>query len=595
MKQQSWLSAVFKFAAPCKGKMTIAVIFEILSVTCGFIPYLAVYNLIILFFEDRVSADNVILPLIVCFAGYFGKIFFHAIATTFSHVSAYGILENIRLCMIRKIEKAPLGQVLSKTAGDLKSSIIDRVETIELPLAHLIPEGISNIFVPLAVLIYMLYIDWRMALASLLTIPIAFFIYSFMLTSFNQKYADYMKSSNHVNSVIVEYVEGIEVIKAFGRSGSSYEKFSNAVNSFKDYTLAWFRSTWKGMTLAGAILPATLTAAVPAGLLLYYYNLVELPQIVMCMILSMGIVLPLSSFTTFVNYIKSIQFALNDVADILNMEELEDKSENAVISDYNIKIDNISFSYTAEKEVVSNLSLDIPQGSYTALVGPSGSGKSTVARLLARYWDINEGSIKIGDVDSRNIPLTQLAGIISFVTQDNYLFNCSLRENIRVGKPNASDEEVMAAAKAALCDEFICKLEKGYDTEAGEAGNRLSGGEKQRIAIARAILKDSPVIILDEATAFTDPENEHKIQKSIMALTGKHQNQSKKTLIVIAHRLSTIKDADKIIVLNQGEISAEGKHSELLVDSQLYKELWESHTGSRGWSATAKLEVINNV
>ncbi len=607
MKQEAWIKTVFRFAGHCKGRMTLAVLFEVLSVGCGLIPYISVYHILMLFFEEAAEFQNTMPLIVLCAAGYFAKILLHAIATTLSHMSAYSILEQIRLAMTQKLMNAPLGTVLSRTGGELKSTIIDRVETIELPLAHIIPEGISNLLVPLAMFAYMLHIDWRLALWSLICVPLAFLVYSFVLRSYNEKYADFMKSSNHVNSVIVEYVEGIEVIKAFGRSGSSYEKYKNAVSAFKEYTLDWFRSTWKHMTLGGAILPSSLLGALPAAIALYLAGEITPAEIVISIVLSMGLVAPLTAFTMVVNDLKSIEYAVCDAREILGLPELPNAEKPVPINNYGIHLENVSFSYhdTADgkwddadgkeddaddkgDDVLKNISLSFPEGSYTALVGPSGSGKSTVARLIARYWDVGDGRIKIGDADVRDIPLSQLAKAVSFVIQDNYLFNRSLLENIRMGNPAASDEEVYAAAKAALCDDFIRRLPNGYQTNAGEAGGRLSGGERQRIAIARAILKDSPVIILDEATAFTDPENEDKLQKSIMALTRQGQTGKKKTLIVIAHRLSTIKEADSIVVLNRGEVAAVGKHSELLNASELYRTLWESHIGAKEWSAAKK-------
>lgn len=239
----------------------------------------------------------------------------------------------------------------------------------------------------------------------------------------------------------------------------------------------------------------------------------------------------------------------------------------------------VTYDKESGKQVLSHINLKIPEGKFTALVGPSGGGKSTIARLIARFWDVNDGKITIGGVDIRSMPLAQLADIVSFVTQDNFLFNCSIKENIRLGNPDATDEEVYAAAKAACCDEFIQKLDNGYDTMAGDAGNRLSGGEKQRISIARMILKNAPIVILDEATAFTDQENEEKIQQSIAALT------KGKTLLVIAHRLSTIKNADQIIVLQNGQVENTGTHQQLLDGDSLYRDMWEAHIGAQNWSA----------
>lgn len=596
MKKKSWVKTVFNYAKPHKGKMSIAIILEVISVACGFIPYIGVYNIIMLFVEERANMDNIIPLIIICATGYVAKILFHGIATTFSHISAYNILEGIRLSMTGKLAKAPLGTVLSRPGGEIKNLIVDRVETIELPLAHIIPEGISNLLVPIGAFIYMLYIDWRLALWSLICVPLAFIVYSFVLKHFNKQYMDFMKSGDEVNSVIIEYVEGIEVIKAFGRSGSSYEKYKNSVTAFKAYTLDWFQSTWKHMTLGGAILPSSLLGALPAAVGLYLIGGITPAEIVISIALSMALVAPLTAFTVVVNDLKLIQYAINDVESILHLSELDDAKDKVDLKGYQIEFNQVDFSYNDEgSKVLNKMDLSFKEGSYTAIVGPSGSGKSTIARLIARYWDVNSGNIKIGRQNIKKIPLEQLSKTVSFVTQDNYLFHCSLMENIRIGNPEATDEEVYEAARAALCEEFILALPRGYETDAGEAGGRLSGGERQRVAIARAILKDSPVIILDEATAFTDPENEEKLQKSLMALTREKKNGKRKTLIVIAHRLSTIKEADDIVVLKEGRVLDQGSHQELLKTSEMYTNLWNAHIGAKDWSIVKNKEEVSNV
>lgn len=592
MKEKNWLGTVLTFAGPCKLKMIVSVICAIISVAGGMVPYVGVYRIILLFFEGRQAAGDILFWSAVCLGGYVVKLVFYAISTMLAHFSAYSILENMRLRIADRLMKAPLGTVLNQTVGKLKSVIVDRVETIELPLAHMIPEGISNLLLPVGVFVYIVMIDWRMAVAALATVPVAAIAFTVMMRTYNRQYAEYMEASNHVNSVIVEYVEGIEVIKAFNQSDSSYEKFEKAVESFKEYTLNWFRSTWKLMNFGGAVLPSTLLGTMPAGMYLYLQGSLSPAELTMCLILSLGIVAPLTSFTVFVNDAKSIEYAVKAADEFLNLTELENVSEPVCLKGHNIQLDNVSFSYAAfpdnvqradldpaENSVLNNISLKLPQGTFTALVGPSGGGKSTVARLIARFWDVSGGEIRIGGVDIRKLPLAQLADMVSFVTQDNFLFNCSILENIRLGNPKASDEEVVRAAKAAYCDEFIRKLDSGYATNAGEAGGRLSGGEKQRIAIARAILKNAPIVILDEATAFTDPENEDKLQKSIAALT------EGKTLLVIAHRLSTVKNADRIIVMEKGSVIEAGTHEELLVKCGLYRSMWEAHIGAKQWAA----------
>ena len=583
MKERTWLGILLSFAAPCRGKMAASVVLAILSVAGGFVPYLGVYQIIRLFLERQASWEGILFWCGVCLAGYAIKVAGYALSTMLAHVSAYTILEGLRLQAADRLMGASLGEVDSRPIGAMKSTIVDRIEDIEPPLAHMIPELSSNILLPLVVAIAMFAIDWRMGLALLVTIPVALIPMAFGLRTYNKNYAAYMAANAHVNSVIVEYVEGIQVVKAFSQGERSYQKFANAVRSFRDFTMDWFRCTWASMNLCLSILPTTLLGTLPMGIYLYQTGVLDPAQVTLCLMLALGIVTPLMSATAFINSMKSMQFAVKDTRELLDLPQLSQAKQEADLDGSGIRFRNVAFSYggTGGAEVLHDLELHIPQGSFTALVGPSGGGKSTIARLAARFWDVTAGSITLGGRDIREMPLKQLSQAISFVTQDNFLFDCSLKENIRLGKPDASDEEVLAAARAAQCEEFLARLDRGWDTPAGEAGRQLSGGERQRIAIARAILKDAPIVILDEATAFTDPENEDKIQSSIMALS------KGKTLLVIAHRLSTIQNADQIVVLEKGHIVDQGTQAELLRRCLLYQKLWQAHIGAQGWAVTS--------
>ena len=582
MKERTWLGILLSFAAPCRGKMAASVVLAILSVAGGFVPYLGVYQIIRLFLERQTSWEGILFWCGVCLAGYAIKVAGYALSTMLAHVSAYTILEGLRLQAADRLMGAPLGEVDSRPIGAMKSTIEDRIEDIEPPLAHMIPELSSNILLPLVVAIAMFAIDWRMGLALLVTIPVALLPMAFGLRTYNKNYAAYMAANAHVNSVIVEYVEGIQVVKAFSQGERSYQKFANAVRSFRDFTMDWFRCTWASMNLCLSILPTTLLGTLPMGIFLYQTGVLDPAQVTLCLMLALGIVTPLMSATAFINSMKSMQFAVKDTRELLDLPQLSQVERDAPLNGCDIQLRDVSFSYSGDgEEVLHHLDLTIPQGKFTALVGPSGGGKSTIARLAARFWDVTGGTITLGGRDIRELPLKQLSREISFVTQDNFLFDCSLKENIRLGRPGASDEEVFAAARAAQCEEFIGRLEHGWDTAAGDAGKQLSGGERQRIAIARAILKDAPIVILDEATAFTDPENEDKIQRSIMALS------KGKTLLVIAHRLSTIQNADQIVVLEKGQIVDRGTQRELLDRCPLYQTLWAAHVGARSWAVTS--------
>lgn len=593
MKQQkdNWVKILFSFAAPCKGKMALSVFCAILSVAGGFIPFWAVYEILLAFINQNVTLNGILIWCLVGAAGYLLRVACHGISTILAHISAYTILEGIRLKIADRLMKAPLGEVMGRRIGYLKNIIMDKVEDLEPPLAHMIPELTSNLLLPVAIFIWMLVIDWRMGLAVLISPVLAMIPMFFLMRNYNSQYAAYMEANNHVNSIIIEYVEGIEVVKAFNQSTSSYEKFVNAVQSFKEFTLAWFKSTWKSMNLMMAIMPTTLLGVLPVGLLLVQNGSISPAELAMGIFLSLSIVGPLMKATTFINEAKSMEYAVEAANELLNLPVLPDSGKIVSIPHNDIALKHVTFSYdgSEQNEVLHDVNLELPEGSFTALVGPSGGGKSTIARLIARFWDVTGGSITIGGKNVKELSIRQLSELVSFVTQDNFLFNCSLKENIRLGNPNATDEEVYAAAKAACCDEFIVRLDKGYDTPAGDAGKRLSGGEKQRIAIARAILKNAPIVILDEATAFTDPQNEDKIQKSIMALS------KGKTLLVIAHRLSTIQNADQIVVLKKGRIVDCGKQEELLKRCPLYADMWKAHIGAKNWSVSEKKEVAAHV
>ncbi len=571
-----WIRKVMRHTSNCKFKMLFSVLFAIIGVLGGLLPYYGVYRIVIVLTNETGELSKIIFWVIFCLVGYIMGTVFHTMSTMLSHLSAYTILNNIRLKMSEKLMGAPLGVVKSEKVGKLKNIIVDRVEIIELPIAHMIPEGLSNLLLAVSVYAYLIVVDYRMALATLITAPIGFAVIGVTLRGYTEKYQNFMKASDHVNSVIVEYSEGIQVIKMFNQSDTSYAKYENAIFDFRKYILDWGKSIMTALSFSMSMLPSTLLGVVPVGILLYQRGSLTPAEFALCILLAMGVVPALMNVQSFVNNSKMIEYAVEDADEILNLPQLTDCDEFVDIKDYTVTLENVSFAYKDNNKVLKNVNIKI-DGNFTALVGPSGSGKSTIAKLIARFWDVSDGKLCIGGVDIRKIPLKQLSKCISFVSQDNFLFDCTLLENIRMGNPEANDEQVIEAAKAARCHEFITELEKGYQTTAGEAGNRLSGGEKQRICIARAILKGAPIVILDEATAYTDPENEWEIQKSISALT------KGKILIVIAHRLTTIKDADKIVLIDNGEVKAEDTHNNLLSTSELYNNMWNALVNSKSW------------
>ena len=582
-KKKSWMHALFAYADGEKRRLILPVVLSVASVTLGLAPFFCMYRLICLFVAGAATAGAIVRWCLLALAAWAGKILLFSLSTGTSHAMAYTILEALRLRLADRFLHAPLGNVENHTIGEIKSMMVDKIENLEPPLAHMIPEGAGHVVLPIVSIIALLCIDWRLALASLVTFPLSFVCMGLTFKISGKNFEKFDQSSNYMNSTIVEYIEGIEVIKAFGRAGVSYEKYAAAITDFRTFVVKWLTSTFATMKLSFALFPSTLIGTLPVALALANSGRITAPQAALAVMLSISMVGSLAKLEVFSENMRQVKFTVEGLEEYLEMPELPEPVARAEVLHMDVELKNVRFSYTGDSrdEVLHGVDLKLPEGSFTALVGPSGGGKSTVAKLIARFWDVTDGAITIGDVNVRDLPLSQLSEYVSFVTQDNFLFRCSLLENIRLGNPQATDEEVRAAARAAQCEEFISKLPLGYDTPAGEAGKRLSGGEKQRIAIARMMLKNAPIVILDEATAFTDPENEDKIQRSIAALT------KGKTLLVIAHRLSTIKNADNIVVLQNGRIAAEGTQEQLLESCPLYKSMWQAHIGAKSWAVSS--------
>ncbi|MCR5208917.1 MAG: ABC transporter ATP-binding protein/permease [Lachnospiraceae bacterium] len=584
--EKGWFKTLLSYAKGSSGRLWLSVIFSVLSLISGLIPYYCVYRILDRYIAGDISRSFIINNCLIAFSAYLLKVVFFGISTGISHYVAFNVLEGLRLKVADAFLKAPLGKVYEHSIGEIKGAIVDKIEDIEPPLAHVVPEGAGHILFPIVCFISLAMIDIRVALSSLLAFPIGliFMILTFKLSGRNM--TKYQEANANMGSMIVEYVEGIEVIKAFGKTGVSYEKFAGAIRDYRDFVIEWLRSTWVTMKLAFAFMPATLLGVIPISILLVNNGDMTVSEMALSVMLAMSMVISMAKIEVFSNGLRQMQYTVLEVKKFLDIKSLPDSGSEKKPTDHTIELNDVHFSYDEKSgEVLHGIDLILKEGSFTALVGPSGGGKSTVAKLIARFWDVSSGSIKIGGVDIKDINVSGLADIVSFVTQDNFLFSRSIKENIRLGKPDATDEEVICAAIAACCDEFIKKLPDGYDTSAGEAGKRLSGGERQRIAIARMMLKNAPIVILDEATAFTDPENETKLQESIANLT------KGKTLLVIAHRLSTIKNADRIVVLNEGKIEDIGSQEELMERSPLYRRMWQAHVGARNWAAGSAGEV----
>lgn len=582
-EKKSWLQALFAYAEGERKRMLLSIVLSVLSVMTGLLPFYCMYRMICLFAAGGAAAGEVVRWCLLALLCYAGKILLFSLSTGVSHTMAYTILESLRLRLADRFLHAPLGDVEAHSIGEIKSTMVDKIEGIEPPLAHMIPEGAGHVVLPIVSIIALAVLDWRLALASLVTFPVSFLCMGLTFKISGDSFKQYDRANSAMNSAIVEYIEGIEVIKAFGRAGVSYEKYAGSITDFCTFVVKWLTSTFVTMKLSFALFPSTLIGTLPVALALANGGVITAPQAALAVMLSISMVGSLARLEVFSENMRQVKFTVEELEEFLEMPALPEPDGRADVKHTDVALKGVRFSYTGDKkdEVLHGIDLTLPEGSYTALVGPSGGGKSTVAKLIARFWDVTDGAITIGGVNVKDMPLSQLSEYVSFVTQDNFLFRCSLLENIRLGDPNATDEEVRAAASAAQCEEFIAKLPLGYDTPAGEAGRRLSGGEKQRIAIARMMLKNAPIVILDEATAFTDPENEDKLQRSIAALT------KGKTLLVIAHRLSTIRNADNIVVLQNGAVIAQGRQEELLASCPLYQDMWRAHIGARDWAVSS--------
>lgn len=572
-KEPGAIRQLFAFVGERNSKMRISILLAVLGEMFGIVPFLMVALL-----ADELYRGTATIQRVLFFSGIAAicqliKMLLTWRSSLMSHKISFTILKNIREAITDRMAKVPMGVMLETPTGTFKNLIVDNVAKLEDSMAHFMPELPSNIAAPLCSILLIFILDWRMGLASLITIPLGILFFAAMMRGYGPRMENYMRSANDMNSSLVEYVSGIQVIKAFNRSASSYGKYSKSVNYFHDSTMEWWSQCWFWNAAARAVLPSTLLGTLPVAAWLYMEGTLSLPVFLISLVVPLGFVAPLMKVSEAMEQVSMIKGNLEQVTAFLKTPELVRPSEPVSLGERTYQFEDIHFGYK-ETEVLHGISFQTRPGTMTAIVGPSGSGKSTIAKLMAGFWDVTSGSVRFGGQDIRQIPFEQLMGEISYVAQDNFLFYKSIRENIRMGNPAATDEEVEDAAKAANCHDFIMQLEQGYDTLAGDAGDRLSGGERQRITIARAMLKPSSVVILDEATAYADPENEALIQQAISKLVAG------KTLIVVAHRLNTIRNADQILVVANGNIAGCGTQEELLWECPIYQKMWQDYAGT---------------
>ena len=524
MKQQSPMLRLWELGEGQQGGLKRAVLSAVVGVLFGMLPYFAAAQIILGLLKGEESTQYYLIWCAVALVGFLLRATLYSLALSQSHKATFAILKSIRERVQEKLPRMQLGTIMHTSSGHIKQIIEDQMA---------------------------------------------------VLAGFGKQYEGSVRTTQAMNSAIVEYIGGIEVIKAFNQGKQSYARFSDSVKANASYFYHWMKSCQMPVSLARAISPTTMITILPVGWLLYTGGSLPIETFITTIVLSLGIAGPLLAAMDFVDSLAKVGTIVGSVDAILNGAEQDHGETPAEFQGRDIQLSHVSFGYHADKEVLHDVSLTIPAGTMTAFVGPSGSGKSTIAKLIAGFWDVTSGSITLGGQDLRHIPLKQLYDQVAFVSQDNYLFDESIRENIRMGRPAATDAEVEAVAKAAGCDAFIRSLEHGYGTVVGGGGAHLSGGERQRIAIARAMLKDAPIVVLDEATAYIDPENEAVVQQAVGRLVAG------KTVLVIAHRLSTITGADQIVVVNGGRIQDVGTHGELLKNCPLYQEMWRAHMGAK--------------
>ena len=571
MDKKGITNYIIQFAGEYKAMYIKSIILALIGVFFSLAPYVLMGDMVKKLFSGEKNFYIYLVEGAIMAAFWILRVVFHTLSTNISHVATFKLISNVRISLVDKLSRLPLASVQEVPSGWLKNIICERTDSMEPILAHIVPEFTANICAPVILFIYILSIDWRMALISLATLPVAAIAMMWMMKDSDVQFQKTQTTTKELNDIAVEYIGGIEVIKAFGKAEKSYRRFVDAAKENANSFIEWMNRCIIPFSLGMAVTPATLLSVLPVGAIFTMNGSLSITNYIMIVILSCGLISPLITVMSYSDDIMKATAIFKEIDDMLMLSEMERPEVSKKLPvDHTITLSNVYFAYN-EKEVISDFNLNIPDGSVTALVGPSGSGKSTVAKLIASLQDVKAGNITIGGVDIRDMSLQDYNSQIAYVSQDSFLFNTSIRENIRMGRPSASDEDVEKIAQKSGCYDFIMELESGFDTIVGGSGSHLSGGERQRISIARAMLKNAPILILDEATSYTDPENEAVMQCSISELS------KGKTLIVIAHRLSTIIDADCIVVIKDGKIEAKGTHTELLKSSALYKNMWEAH------------------
>jgi len=553
---------------------TLAVMHSVLSL----VPYALVFYIIKELTQSQPNFTTVQQYVVYAIVMVIVSMVAFLLSGILSHIAAFNILYGLRKTITEKVGILPMGYLSHRNSGAFKKIISDDVERIETFVAHQIPDFVKAVALPLLTLGYLFSEDWRLALISCLPLLVLVVIMPLMFGSKNQNLTQkYHHSLEEMSAGIVEYVRAMPVMKIFQQSAETFDKYGKKVLTFHRFVSDWIRHSSPPFAIFMSFASNAMLPVLALGLYLYFHNGLTLATLLFFLILGTGYMRPVFAMSNMAMQLQLIEQGVQQIDKILEAPVLPETHTPQEPSHYDIHFDKVSFAYDGEHYVLNDINFIAKEGSITALVGPSGAGKSTVGQLLSRFWDVQEGNISIGGVDIRQLSTEKLMQMVSFVFQDSFMFAQTMYENIRMGM-NKTKEEVIAAAQAAQIHDFIMSLPKGYDTLFGQQGVHLSGGEQQRFQLARAILKNAPILVLDEATAFADPENEYKIQQAFSELI------KGKTVLVIAHRLSTIITADQIIVFEKGEINAIGTHNELLQSSELYQRMWNAHNRAKEWN-----------
>lgn len=580
--KQSSISKILQYAGAHRRTIYKAALCMTLGAAASIVPYLLVYTILEQVLNGSVptlaGSGKMLAGILLAEIVY---AVFYMYGFQLSHRAAYNTLENIRRFLQENLERKPLGKVREMGSGAIKKLFTDDIESIELLLARMIPEGIANLTVAVFALVTILVIDWQLALLTCVVIALGISVSGQMYRVGVEQMGSYFAAAKRLNNTIIEYVNGMEVVRVFNRQDEFGERFASSVTAYRDFALSWYKVSFPWMALYGSLFSNILLYSLPFGTLLILLGQLTLARYILIICLSFGIAPLLLRCMSFIGAVPQASYKIQALEKAFDYPELKTGTAPFSGTGYNIEFRNVRFAYK-DLEVLKDVSFTAQERQMTALVGASGSGKSTAAKLLVHYYDVSGGEVLIGGQNIREMSLEALNEQIAYVSQDVFLFNKTIADNIRIGKKGATNEEIIAAAKKAQADEFIRELPDGYATLAGEAGSKLSGGQRQRIAFARAILKDAPIVILDEATAFIDPENEQKMNQAISEIVRD------KTVIVIAHKMKSIMNANRIIVLKDGRIAASGCHAELIKTSPEYQNLWRISEETSDWTVRGK-------